>query len=265
MCVFTLNIDARVLPGTQQIARGIARLVGEQNIYLSEPVQSIHDEGSRVTVTTTNGKRFVAKKVIVSVPSALFKDIQFTPALPGALQERSSNAKLGHYSKAIVCYDRPWWKDLGYNGFFFSYAGPICIVRDSSVPEEGLYGLTCFVNGDPGAEWAKKDPHTRRRVVLEQLARAYKVGKDSELWRPIEYFDQIWKHEPYSQGALSPIPAIGHYTKHQAVHGTPVGNVHFVGTEYSHHWKGYMEGALTSGAVGAQEVVEALKGPQARL
>ncbi|KAE8332935.1 hypothetical protein BDV39DRAFT_199939 [Aspergillus sergii] len=255
----------RLQGGTQDIARGIARLVGEQHIYTSHPVQSIHDEHAKVTIFTSNGKAFVAKKVIVSVPSALFRDIKFTPPLPAALQERSSNTKLGHYNKAIVCYDKPWWRDLGYNGFLFSYDGPICIVRDTSIPEKNSYSLTCFVNGSVGAEWAKQDPHARRRAVLEQLAKGYNVDRSSELWRPIEFFDQIWKHEPYSQGALSPIPAIGHYIKYQSVHGNPVGNIHFVGTEYSDHWKGYMEGALTSGAQGAEEVVRALKAPESRL
>jgi monoamine oxidase len=89
------------------IAHGLADLVGEENIHLSEPVQSINDRKGSVAIVTTNGKTFVGKKAIISIPSALFKDIHFTPALPAALQERSSNAKLGHYSKAIVYYDKP--------------------------------------------------------------------------------------------------------------------------------------------------------------
>lgn len=36
------------------------------------------------------------------------------------------------------------------------------------------------------------------------------------------------------------------------------GNVHFIGTETSTEWNGYMEGAILSGDRGAQEVIEAL-------
>ncbi|KAB8215330.1 hypothetical protein BDV33DRAFT_195286 [Aspergillus novoparasiticus] len=255
----------RLQGGNQDIARGIARLVGEQHIYSSHPVQSIHDEHAKVTICTSNDQTFVAKKVIVSVPTALFRDIKFTPPLPAALPERCSNTKLGHYNKAIVCHNKPWWRDIGYNWVLFSYDSPICIVRDTRIPEKNCYSLTCFVNSSVGAEWAKQDPHARRRAVLEQLAKGYNIDRSSELWRSIEFFDQIWKHEPYSQGALSPIPAIGHYVKYQSVHGKPVGNIHFVRTEYSDHWKGYMEGALTSGAQGAEEVVRALKAPESRL
>ncbi|KAK7510032.1 uncharacterized protein IWZ02DRAFT_437535 [Phyllosticta citriasiana] len=44
----------------------------------------------------------------------------------------------------------------------------------------------------------------------------------------------------------------------------PVGNVHFVGTETSDVWRGYMEGAVRSGIGGAEEVIEALQGQKKR-
>lgn len=148
-----------------------------------------------------------------------------------------------------------------------SYKGPVVVARDTSVDEKRFYALTCFVNGNEGEKWGKLYPHERRRVVLEQLAALFDVGPDSEAWRPIEFFEQIWKHEPYSKGALAPVTAIGHYTKFDAVYGKPVGNVHFVGTEFSKEWKGYMEGALCSGEQGAKEVVETIQQqkPSARL
>ncbi|KAM0418926.1 hypothetical protein ACHAPT_012191 [Fusarium lateritium] len=256
----------RLQGGTYDIATGLAGLVGENNIFLSEPVASINDHKTHITVASRTGKSLTGKKCIVSIPSAMFKELNFTPSLPAPVQEITNAATLGHYNKAIVCYDKPWWRDLGYNGFFFSYVGPVSIARDSSVPEKGFYALTCFVNGTSGHEWSKLVPHERRRAVLEQLAAVYNVGPESELWRPIEVFDQVWQHEEFSRGALAPIPAIGHYTKFASVYGKPVGNLHFVGTEYSDHWKGYMEGALTSGDKGAQEVIGALgQTPRSRL
>ncbi|EKG19082.1 Flavin-containing amine oxidase [Macrophomina phaseolina MS6] len=140
-----------------------------------------------------------------------------------------------------------------------SFQGPVVVARDTSVDEKRLYALTCFVNGNEGIKWGKLYPHERRRVVLDQLAKLYDVGPDSDVYKPIEFFEQVWKHEPFSKGALAPITALGHYTKFDSVYGKPVGNLHFVGTEYSREWKGYMEGALCSGEKGAEEVVEALR------
>lgn len=189
----------------------------------------------------------------------MYKELNIQPSLPQPVQEVTNATVLGDYNKAIVCYDRPWWRDLGFNGYFASYEGPVILARDTSVEESRHYSLTCFVNGKPGREWGKLRPHERRAVVLKQIAGIFKQGLDGEAYKPIEVFDQVWQHETFSRGALAPITALGHMTKFAYVYGKPVGNLHFVGTEYSNEWRGYMEGALCSGEIGAAEVARALK------
>jgi monoamine oxidase len=249
----------RLNKGAQAIVDGLGQLVGSSNIRLSSPVASIEDREGHVNVRTTTGQTVTAKKVIIALPSTLYKDINITPALGPRLSEVANNTVLGDYNKAIVCYDKPWWRDLGYNGFIISYKGPVIVARDTSTEANNMYSLTCFVNGRSGGEWGNKPSHERRRAVLEQLASVFNVGKDSELWRPIEMFEQVWKHEQYSKGALVPITSIGHYTKFDDVYGKPVGNLHFSGTEFSPEWKGYMEGALCAGERSAEEVAASLK------
>lgn len=195
----------------------------------------------------------------------MYKELQIAPALPQAVQEVTNGTVLGDYNKAIVCYDEPWWRSDGFNGYFASYVGPVILGRDTSVDDKKHYSLTCFVNGNPGREWSKLPPHERRAVVLKQLAKVFDAGPDSEVFKPIEIFDQVWQHEEFSRGALAPVHAIGHLTKYTSVYGKPVGNVHFVGTEYSTEWKGYMEGALCSGERGAREVVQAMQNVSAKL
>ncbi|KAL6362896.1 hypothetical protein LRP88_02296 [Fusarium phalaenopsidis] len=257
----------RIKSGTQSIAKGIANLVGHANIHLNEPVASIQDNKSHVIVTTTTGKAFKAKKLIISMPSAMLKELNFSPPLPQRAQEVYNNTKLGHYNKAIVFYEKPWWRDLGYNGFFMDYQGPACVVRDTSFDDVGLYGFTCFVNGKTGEEWAAKYPHERRKLILDQIARAFNVGPDSVAYRPMEFVEQVWQHEQFSRGALAPVTKIGHLSEYADIYGKPIGNIHFVGTEHAKHWKGYLEGALASGEVGAKEVIEALEQqpPKSRL
>lgn len=203
----------------------------------------------------------------MSIPSAILRDVNISPPLPQPVRHVTDSSRLGHYNKVLVCYDRPWWRDLGYNGFFMSYDGPVNLARDTSVEGTRHYSLTCFVNGSHGERWSKFPPHERRRLVLQQLSSIFNVDSvTSDVFKPIEVFDQIWKHEQYSKGALAPILALGHYTEFDSVYGKPVGNLHFVGTEYSREWKGYMEGALCSGEKGALEVIQALKqAPRARL
>ncbi|CRK22483.1 hypothetical protein BN1708_013424 [Verticillium longisporum] len=245
----------RIITGTQEISKGIANLIGESEIFLSSPVAAIEDKTSKVEVTTRDGKVFMASRCILSLPSTMYSDINISPPLPPQARHLYEATKLGHYNKAIVCYGKPWWRDLGLNGFAMSFVGPAVVIRDTSVDEKECYALTCFVNGREGEKWSKLHDHERRRVVLRQLAILYNVGPESEVFRPIEFFVQIWKHEEYSKGALAPITALGHYTRFQSVYGKPVGNLHFVGTEYSNEWKGYMEGAIYSGEAGARQVL----------
>ncbi|RMZ48503.1 hypothetical protein AFCA_008405 [Aspergillus flavus] len=249
----------RFKDGAQSIAEGIARLVGAQNIHLGSPVASVNEHGSHVSVVTRDGRTFNARKCILSIPSTMYKELNITPGLPQPVQEVADGTVLGDYNKAIVCYDRPWWRSEGFNGYFASYAGPVILARDTSVDERNHFSLTCFVNGQPGRDWSKLYPHERRAVVIKQIAKIFKADANSEAFRPIEVFDQVWKHEEFSRGALAPIHALGHLTKYASVYGKPVGNLHFVGTEYSTEWKGYMEGALCSGERGAREVVESVK------
>lgn len=246
----------RIKSGTQSIAKGMADLIGHENIHFSSPVSSIEQSKSGVAVRTTTGKVIKAKKVIISIPSAMLKELTFSPPLPKRAQEVYNNTKLGHYNKAIVFYSKPWWRDGGFNGFFMDFRGPACVVRDTSFDDEGIYGFTCFVNGKPGEEWSKQSPETRRKVILDQLAHAF---DSSEAYNPLEFVEQIWQNEEFSRGALAPVTKIGHLAKYRDIYGKPVGNIHFVGTEYATHWKGYLEGALTSGHAGAKEVIEALK------
>lgn len=241
----------------------MAKQIGANNVHLFSPVEAINDHGSHVTVTTRTGKVFQAKKCIMSVPSTMYKEFNFTPALPPAVQEVTKGTTLGDYNKAIVCYDRPWWRDEGFNGYFASYSGPITLARDTSVDERSHYSLTCFVNGLPGRKWAKLPAHERRAAVLKQLAKGFQ--NHPEVFRPIEVFDQIWQHEEFSRGALAPVHAIGHLTKFSSVYGKPIGNIQFVGTEYSSEWKGYMEGALCSGEQGARQVVDIIQKPSAKI
>ncbi|GAD93972.1 flavin-containing amine oxidase [Paecilomyces variotii No. 5] len=253
----------RFQDGAQSVANRIASLIGESNIHLSSPVVSIQNDKSYVSITTADGRAFTARKCILSIPSTMYRELNISPQLSQPVQAVTNGTVLGDYNKAIVCYDRPWWRDHGFNGYFASYSGPVILARDTSVDERRHFSLTCFVNGERGREWSKLYPHERRAVVLKQIAKIFKADENSEAFRPIEVFDQIWKHERFSRGALAPITKLGHLTRYDSVYGKPVGNLHFVGTEYSPEWKGYMEGALCSGEIGAQEVISAIRKGQA--
>lgn len=130
------------------------------------------------------------------------------------------------------------------------------VARDTSTDIDGQYSLTCFVNGHVGREWSRLSPHERRAQVLSHVAYIY--GNKEAAYQPLEIFEQEWTKEEWSQGAVCPVtsPSIINQVGYAAK--LPVGNLHFVGTEFATEWKGYMEGALCSGEQGSREVLETL-------
>lgn len=209
-------------------------------------------------MTTVDGRKIIARKCIMAIPSAMFRTIDISPPLSKGFQSIANASRLGDYTKVVVCYDTPWWREMGFNGIFNSFVGPVSSGRDTCIEETKTYCITCFVNGENSRRWSRLSHEERQSAILKQLAEIFNVGPDHVVYRPLEVHEQIWKDEQYSHGALTPIPALGHYTRHAGAYGKPSQNLHFVGTEYSQEWKGYMEGALCSGEHGAAEVIALL-------
>ncbi|PVH88189.1 amine oxidase, partial [Cadophora sp. DSE1049] len=228
----------RFRKGTQQMAIGLAALLKPKTVHLSTPASSITDSGNRVTITTSTGQTFKSRKIILSIPTPLYKDINISPPLTGTKATIASSTIHGYYSKMILCYDTPWWTSPSPTsskscGLAISYQSPAAVIRDTSVPADSHYCLTCFVGGGPGLTWSKLPQHERRAQVLAQVSNIFN-NKD-EVYRPVEIFEQEWSKEVYSKGAPCPVTGPGVLT---SVGGSGalrevVGNLHFVGTETS--------------------------------
>lgn len=143
-----------------------------------------------------------------------------------------------------------------------STEGPISFSRDTCVEADGQYSITCFIVGDSGRRWSKWCAAERRRIVAQQFdsflgEAAREVGV--EVPAPVNVIEKEWIKDPWAAGAPSPVMGPGVLTDDPGkALREPWGNLHFVGTETSLIWKGYMEGAVRSGIRGAQEVIQKL-------
>jgi len=216
---------------------------------------------------------FICSKTIITVPSPSFQWITFDPPLPKSKRTLSERAKLGHSIKVMLIYSKPWWRDYGLCGLSQSFKGPISITRDTSVHSEGQYTLTCFAMGEPGKRWIALSEEDRKNNVLEQVANIFgpacaaKTGSpatEEEVMnlarKPLEIVYHDWTADPWSQGCPCPVlpPGPNGVTELAGALQQSVGALHFAGTETSHVWRGYMEGAVRSGERAAEEVIEAL-------
>ncbi|EXJ84244.1 hypothetical protein A1O3_04911 [Capronia epimyces CBS 606.96] len=260
----------RTKTGCQSYANGLASLLTPGSVILSSPVSSIRQNAAGAIVQTANNLTIRSQKVIVSVPTPLYRDITFSPALTGAKLALSSSTKLGYFSKVILVYAAPWWTAAGLAGLAHSFntaadgktgngAGPITLIRDTSDTENGVFALTCFPVANVGREWSKLPAAQRRSEILAHVAQIY-AGVDKDLiYAPVEVFEQEWSKEEWSKGCPCPVTPPGVMSTVGHAIREPFGHVHFVGTETSVVWKGYMEGAVRSGERGATEVIEALQ------
>jgi monoamine oxidase len=230
------------------------------SVVLEAPVRRIEqqDKKSEVLISTEDGSVIRAKRVIVSVPTPLYKEITFSPGLPADKQTLASSTTLGWVAKTIVCYSQPWWRAAGYSGLAQSFNGPVTIMRDTSADVDGQYSLTCFSQGDTGRKWSKLPAHERRAQVIDHIARCFENSAAAA--QHVAAFEQQWAGEQWSQGCPSPVMGPGLLDSLGHALRAPFQNVHFVGTETAYEWKGYMDGAVSSGKRGAEEVISELIG-----
>jgi len=224
------------------------------SLVLNSPVWSIQQTTYGIFVSSGRGQ-YHCQRVVVSVPTPLYKDIAFSPPLPKDKLELSSSTKLGFTTKINLVFKEPWWRAANLAGMTQSWIGPISVTRDVSVDEKGVYALTCFAVGDSGRAWAKQPEKERIAAVVEQVKRMFGPFVP-HVPDPVQAITHIWAEDQWSQGCPSPampagvLSSVGHALR------TPHGKVHFVGTETAYEWKGYMDGAIRSGERGAAEVVQ---------
>jgi monoamine oxidase len=208
-----------------------------------------------VEVHDSTGHTFRAKKVLLACSTPLYKKITFSPPLPEGKASLVESTKLGYYTKVLVAYDNPWWRDNGLSGASQSFLGPAAATRDTSEDSLSKFRLTSFIAGEPGRIWSKLPSDKRRMAVLNQLAAMF--GSNAAM-HVSGYIEMEWSSEEWSMGCPCPFTQPGVLTKVGCYLTEPFGQVHFIGAETASEWKGYMEGALASGSRGAYEVLSCL-------
>lgn len=255
----------RIREGTQAFSKGLAASLPVNTVWLSTPVVSITETESAITVTSKSGVRrhdFRARKVILSLPTTMYKTISFSPPLSPSKRLLSDSTRYGYYTKAILIFSQPFWRDAGFCGLGQSLTGPANVIRDTSVDTDSHFDLTCFLVGGDGRAWSALPEPDKTPALLKQVADLFVNGDVEAVTKLfLERVENEWIFEEYA-GWGCPCPSmppgllgtVGDALRE--MHG----GVHFVGTETAGEWKGYMEGAVRSGIRGAKAVLEELKG-----
>ena len=241
--------QSRLVGGSQQVAIRVAHKLGHR-VHKHAAVRRIVHHGNHVVVETDK-LHVRAKRVVVAVPPALAARIEYDPLLPPARDQLTQRMPMGALMKVEAVYSTPFWRKSGLTGQFLTVGGPVGYAFDNSPPDGSVGVLAGFVGGEQNLKWSPQTLAHRRAAVLAQYVRIF---QDDRFAKPVHYFDHDWTREEWSRGGPTAVYSPGTLLNYGHALRTPVGRIHWAGTETSDYWQGYMDGAVRSGERAAAEV-----------
>lgn len=245
--------ERRFTGGAQQLALRMAEELGD-SVVLGAPVAAVEHgaDGVAATALPAGGPmRITARHAVVAVPPALTSRIAWAPALPAMRDQLAMRAPMGAVTKLHAVYEDPFWRAEGLNGQLVADDGAVRVTFDDS-PEDGSRGILLgFVAGDDCRQLETEPDAERRRVVLDDLARAF----GPKAATPIELVEQRWCAEEWTRGGPVAVFSPGLLTGCGPALRRPAGPLHWAGTETATEWCGYIDGALSSGVRAADEIL----------
>lgn len=244
--------ESRFVGGAQTIPLKVASQLGKR-LVLSAPVRRIEQSSSGVTVVA-DAMSVTGKRVIVAIPPTLAGRVDYKPALPPLRDQLTQHMPQGTLMKFEAVYDKPFWRAKGLSGQAVSENGPIKVTFDTS-PSNGSPGVMMgFIGGHEARVWEDRSEDDRRAAALQSLANYF----GNEALNPREIVEFNWSTEVWNRGCPVAVLAPGTLIDFGTALRTPVGRIHWAGTETSTFWNGYMDGAVRSGERAAKEVLAAL-------
>jgi monoamine oxidase len=239
----------RFVGGSALIAERLAAALGSV-VRLATPVSRIEVRGDKVTATTPSGQ-FEGRQVIITAPPLLAGRIDYDPALPPWREQLTQRTPMGSVIKCQVVYDEPFWRRDGLSGQATGDGAGSRVVFDNSPPDGSPGVLLAFVEGDEARRLGREPLDVRRQAVVDSLVRFFgpRAGK------PELYLERDWQREKWSGGCYGTLFGPNVWTRFGHALRTPVGPIHWAGTETATVWAGYMDGAIRSGSDAAHAVL----------
>lgn len=242
--------ELRFVDGAQSVALHLAEELGDA-VVTGAPVAGVAWGKAGVAVHDRTGRTWDGRDVVVAVPPNLAAKVDWDPVLPHERQQVHQRWAMGATTKVIAVYDRPFWREAGLSGEAVATASDLTATFDNTSHDGSVPSLVSFVVGDRGRAWSRRPASVRQRLVLDHLIRAF----GPYAGEPVDLIEQDWTTEPFTGGCPVANPAVGALARFPEAIRSPVGPIHWAGTETATEWTGYMEGAVQSGERAAAEVL----------
>ncbi|MGI9524707.1 MAG: flavin monoamine oxidase family protein, partial [Hyphomicrobiaceae bacterium] len=247
----------RILGGTHILVERIAAMLPARVVRTNAHVRqiAIEDDGITVTIGHTEKAVLRACQVVVALPPRIAATtIDWLPALPTTLNRALNDLPtwMAPHAKALVIYDRPFWRSRGLSGRITSRVGPLMEVHDHSSRDGRKAALFGFV-GWPHNVRIKLGAQLEHHIV-EQLRRCFGAPAPS----PKEFHLTDWALDPLVATPSDLIncgdhPQVGPEIVRQAHRG----QVWFAAAETASENPGLIAGALSAAERVAMAIGEA--------
>lgn len=231
----------RIDGGMVQVVSHVVTRLPAEALHLDTAIRSIDEDG---TITSTQGTRWRAEKIIVALPPRLASGLEFKPVLepdPLAALRNIPTWMAGH-AKFVAVYDSPFWREQGLSGDAMSRRGPLAEIHDAS----GANGSPAALFGFVGVPATSRE-HQREGLeaaALDQLARIFgpSAGK------PLQTALKDWAFDPATATRRDLSPPVTHpdYRMPEALQDLWGGRLIFTASELAPEMGGYLEGALAA-------------------
>lgn len=237
----------KIRGGSDRLPGAFASALGDR-IETDAAVARVEQRRDGVRLHGAGGWSHGADRVLCTAPLPVLARIEFSPAL----SEEKTRAARGGFdyrpaTRVFVRFRSRFWSQEGYNGW-----------AETDWPEE-LWHPTWDRPGPEGVLLT----YVRGELALALDA----LGEDERMRRVLEHWEGIfpgaadhassgvshaWAEDPWARGAWAAPTAeqdaeLGSHVARQE------GRVHFAG-EHASAWRGWMQGALSSGLRAAREI-----------
>ncbi|MEM8905086.1 MAG: FAD-dependent oxidoreductase [Actinomycetota bacterium] len=235
--------------GTQPIADHLESLLAAP-VVRNAPIERLDlaDDGVAVVAGATT---YRAGHAVVTVPPQLYGTLGLTDLLDEHRRRALTRWVRADVVKTVLVFDRPFWRSRGLSGVFQTPGGFANSTMDCS-PADADAGVLVLFSTSTTARRLQDVPDEEERMALAVAWLRELLGDDVP--SPVAGRSIDWSGDPWSLGGYFGHRAVGGWTSAPDLF-TPVGPLHFAGTETADEWRGFMEGALQSGERAAAEIL----------
>jgi monoamine oxidase len=243
----------KIKGGSMAVCEKIAEKI-KSTIHFNEALTKLEKTANnRYQLTFDSQKTEEADCVVLAIPFTKLREIDLKIPLSVPKKQAIQELGYGNSSKLILGFKKPIWSKNGYNGFIFSdlpFANTGWSATTSQKINKKQCAWTLFTGGNTTQILITGDLADNTQTCLDSLQKLIpgfkkKWNKKSMFWHWEQY---EWAKAGYSSWK------VGQWQAFAGAEGEREENVFFAGEHCSVEFQGFMNGAVQTGRIAAEDI-----------